>query len=329
MGAPRVSVLLPVRNGLPFLPDAMASILSQTCRDFELLVVNDGSSDGSDEAVRATGDPRVRLLAAPGRGLARALNIGLAEARGQYVARHDADDLSHPERLERQLAFLDAHGDVDVLASRVAFIDADGAPVRSAWTEAVQDQWDRALTPDAIARLMPRTCCVVHGSVMARRDALGAVGGYSEQLGVAQDYDLWLRMLPRHRFARLPEPLYTFRIHSDQVSTQAAAEQRRQSIAAKLRYLRRTASLPGVARVWLVDEGSGADLYRDLLAPGFVEVGEYGGWDVAVFTDFASLDARIGVVQARECQANTFRIGNFLVRVAPVRVSLQEDFLVS
>ena len=315
MTRPRISVILPVRNGLPFLEAAIASVLAQSFADFELLVIDDGSTDGSAGVARAFGDPRLRVVAVEGRGLARALNVGLAEAAGEFVARQDADDVSHPQRFARQVAFLDANPRVGLLATRTAFVDAEGAPADTPWTRAVHGQWDAALAPDAIAALMPLTCCIVHGTVMARREALGAVRGYREDLPVAQDYDLWLRLLPHHQFAKLPEPLYTFRLHGAQTSADSHAEQRRQAIAAKLRYLRGVIHRAGLVRAWIVDDTPGAAHYRAMLAEaGMVEVAEDAPWDVAIVTDFAHLDERLSHVEARVQPAPTIRTGNFLLR---------------
>ncbi len=313
---PRVSVLLPVRNGLPFLREAVTSILTQQFRDLELIVVDDGSTDGSARAVLDANDPRVRLVAGDGRGIARALNAGLAVAQGEYVARQDADDLSAPDRLLRQAAFLDRHSEVAVLASRVRFIDDQGGAVANTWTRAVARQWDQARTPAAIAALMPRTCCIVHGSVMARRRALVEVGGYDDTLPVAQDYDLWLRLLPHHGFARLPERLYSFRLHSKQVSATCGAEQAFQAVAAKLRHLRRAMPLPPAPRICVIGGGAGRDIYhRALSSAPWVPVSADTGWDVAAFTAFDRLETDILRVRAHARQP-LVRVGNFLVATA-------------
>ena len=124
-----VTVLLPVYNGGPFLPRVLASLLAQTWRDFEVLVIDDGSSDGSAEiaAAHARSDPRVRVLRNERNlGLARTLNRGLDEARSPLVARQDVDDLSHPERLARQVAFLEAHAEVALVGAQGWEIDRDG-----------------------------------------------------------------------------------------------------------------------------------------------------------------------------------------------------------
>lgn len=311
---PHVSVLLPVRNGGALLHGALASVLSQDHTSFEVLVIDDGSSDESVEIAHAIGDERVRVLSSGGQGLAAALNVGLRAASGRYVARQDADDFSSSDRFRHQVAFLDANPSVDVLATRVRFIDHSGAPYRDAWTDSVDAQWDRALDPHGLAVLLPLTCCLIHGSVMARREALLSVGGYDERLPVAQDYDLWLRLLPEHRFAKLPDRLYTFRVHPHQVSATRRDAQSRIAIEAKLRYLQRVARLPAVTSALIVGGGRGAALYRDaLLDQGFLTA-TGGDWDIAVFTDLSGLDESMDRLELANDWHHTRRIGNFLVR---------------
>ena len=236
---PKVSVLLPVRNGMPFLPAAIDSVLHQTFDDFELVAIDDGSTDGTAEYLQGLADRRVRVLSSPAAGLALALNAGLAVARGSYVARQDADDWSAPDRLARQVAWLDDRPDVDVLATAASFVDERGETVDSSWTRAVHAQWDAALSPEQIARLMPLTCCIFHATVLARTALLREAGGYDQATVPAEDYDLWLRLLPEHRFARLPERLYTVRMHAESSSAVRRAEQTARVIEAKLRYVRR------------------------------------------------------------------------------------------
>ena len=311
---PRVSVLLPVRNGLPYLREAITGVLAQTFTDFELLVIDDGSDDGSALVARGFGDPRIRVFAARGHGVAHALNLGLLAARGEIVARQDADDRSHPERLARQLACLDAMPDVQVVASRVAFIDAGGRPFENAWTHEVSTRWDVADTPEAIAALLPITCCLVHGTIIARRSTLLVAGGYDESLDVAQDYDLWLRLLPDRCFARVPAALYDFRVHAMQVSASRADAQTDAAIAAKLRYLRRVARVPPAGHAVLIGEGRGAELYRRALsAAALTEATLDEPWDVAIFTDLTRLDEDVERAERRISAAATTRVGNFLV----------------
>ena len=192
---PRVSILLPVRNGMPWLPAALEGLWRQTFADFEVLAVEDGSTDATAAELARQTDRRLRVLPTGGVGLAKALNHGLAHARGALVARHDADDLSHPERLARQVAFLDAHREIDVLATAADYIGPDGEPVDDDWVRTVRRRQDVATTPEQIARLLPVTCCITHGSVMTRMAVLRGAGGYRDEFVPADDYDLWLRLL--------------------------------------------------------------------------------------------------------------------------------------
>lgn len=308
----RLSVLLPVRNGLPHLRAAIDSVLQQSFADFEMIVIDDGSIDGSGDVANKFDDPRIVVVRTECAGIAAALNRGLEIASGEYVARHDADDLSRVDRFAAQVDYLDAHRGVSLVSSLVRFIDADGHDVDNGWTRAVRSQWEQAIEPDEIARLMPLTCCIVHGSVMARRSTILAAGGYDHTLPVAQDYDLWLRMLGRGKMARLREPLYSFRIHAAQVSATRGLEQARQMIAAKLRYLRWKMGLRPDTTAEIIGGGNGARLYREAL--------DGLGWrldssaDLVIFTNFHTLDEDMTAFSATHARTGFARIGNFLVR---------------
>ena len=314
---PKVSVLLPVRNGMPFLPAAIDSVLHQTFDDFELVAIDDGSTDGTAEYLQGLADRRVRVLSSPAAGLALALNAGLSVARGSYVARQDADDWSAPDRLARQVAWLDDRPDVDVLATAASFVDARGETVDSPWTRTVHAQWDAALSPEQIARLMPLTCCIFHATVLARTAVLREAGGYDQATVPAEDYDLWLRLLPEHRFARLPERLYTVRMHAESSSAVRRAEQTARVIEAKLRYVRRRVpGLPWPVRLVLPCDDRGADIFR--------RVGPPLGYDpaqreddttaletVVAVTDFAALPAYTSRLAATN---DYLQLGNVFVK---------------
>jgi glycosyltransferase involved in cell wall biosynthesis len=292
-----LSVVLPVRNGMPFLPAAIGSILGQTHTNFELIVVDDGSTDQSSDFLRSLHDPRVRVLHAPARGLAAALNAGLESARGQYVARHDADDRSAPGRFARQVALLDTRPEIAVVATCANYINEHDRAVDDEWTRIVRAQQDPAQTPEAILRLMPLTCCVTHGSVMARTGVLRRAGGYDPDTVPAEDYDLWLRLLPAHQFVKVSERLYDYRVHTAQSGAVRREEQTARVIEAKLRFLRREVpGLPARARLELPCNDRGAELFRKY-GPneGFVSGSEPGGngtrhlaaADVIAVTDFS------------------------------------------
>jgi glycosyltransferase involved in cell wall biosynthesis len=263
--SPYVSVLLPVRNGLPWLGVALESIRRQIFDDFELIVLEDGSTDDTPGLLSKVADRRLRIISTGGVGIARALNIGLEAARGTYIARQDADDESRPDRLARQVAALDADPRIDVMASVAEYIDEAGRLVDNAWTQTVRQQQDVALTPEAIADLMPLTCCITHGSILARADALCAVGGYRPEMVPAEDYDLWLRLLPDHGFTKLAEPLYRHRLHDAQSGARARTRQTELTILAKLQYVRRLyPELATPARLAIVGNTRGDAYYRTM-----------------------------------------------------------------
>lgn len=211
--APRVTVLMPVRDGGRFLEPAVESILAQTLEDLELLVVDDGSTDGTPEVLSRVHDPRLRVLRRPAEGMAAALNVGLRSTQSPYVARMDADDLCEPTRLERQVAFLDRHPEVVVVGSRYRSMDVDGRPgrVTALMVHDVDLRRDLHLGYSPFA----------HGAVTMRRDRVLAVGGYDGTWWPAEDHDLWRRL--DGRFANLPDVLYHYREHSSTSSLTSQA----------------------------------------------------------------------------------------------------------
>jgi glycosyltransferase involved in cell wall biosynthesis len=209
MADPSVSVLLPVRDGARFLAEAVDSVLGQTLTDFELIVVDDGSTDGSAAILERVADPRVSVLREPPRGLVAALTTALAHARADYMARMDADDVSEPRRLERQLELLEMRPDVAMVATWVTVVDEEGRELRREVLPAEHE--------DLVRRLLLRNP-FQHGSVVLRRTALEAAGGYRSDYGANEDYDLWRRVAHEGRLACVPEALYRYRLHADAVT---------------------------------------------------------------------------------------------------------------
>lgn len=209
---PRVSILLPVRDAAPWLAASLASLARQTERDHEVIAVDDGSCDGSGAILEtfAARDPRLIVRHTTRRGLPGALNLALSLARAPWVARHDADDLSHRTRLARQLAWLESHPGVDVLGTGVRlFPDASiGAGMRRwiAWHNAL-------LTHEDMRRDLLIDSPLAHGTAMIRRATLEVAGGWHER-GWAEDLDLWVRLFAADaRFAKLSQVLYGWRQH--------------------------------------------------------------------------------------------------------------------
>lgn len=208
--APAVTVLTAVHDGERHLRESVESILGQSYRDFELLVVDDASTDSSRVIVESYGDPRVRILHNEQKlGLTASLNRGMREARGRYVARQDADDVSDRNRLEHQIALLDGRPDVALVASHYRRIDDDGLHRgdRFVPTEPLEIRW-RLLFLNAFA----------HSSVTFRREVVDAIGGYDERYRYAQDYDLWSRLARRHTVVAAPEILVSYRRSSDSLT---------------------------------------------------------------------------------------------------------------
>jgi GT2 family glycosyltransferase len=210
--SPLVSVLVPVRDVAGTLDEALASVCGQTLRELEVVVVDDGSSDGTREAVQAWAarDARVRAIVGPPRGLVAALNEGLAACEAPIVARMDGDDVAHPERLAAQLEHLRAHPDVDLVATAAeAFVDAPG---RLGGGMVRYLEWSNALlTHEQMLRERFVESPVVHPTIAIRRATLERVGGYREA-GWPEDYDLWLRLFAAGaRFAKLPRTLLRWR----------------------------------------------------------------------------------------------------------------------
>jgi len=206
MNEPAITVLMTVFNAGRFLDPSIRSITSQTFRNFEFLIVDDASTDGSVAAMEEweRKDPRVRLIRnETNKGQTPCLNQGLRSARGKWIARQDADDLSHPGRLSEQHQFTTIRPDVVLLGTNGRIIDEH---------DRLTGLLDAPLTPEAIAWTSPFLNPFIHTSVMFRTDIIrDEFGGYDETYRIAQDYDLWTRVLTRHQTANLPQRLVGYR----------------------------------------------------------------------------------------------------------------------
>lgn len=210
--SPTVSVVLPAFNAEKFVGEAIESILAQDFTDFELIVIDDGSTDGTLEIMRSFDDERVRVVSnSENLGVVKTCNIGIAESRGGYIARQDADDISLPTRLGKQVAYLETHPEVALLGTARKTMLPDGK---------VKAHKLRLRNP-TFEDLLERNC-FVHGSVMIRKAVVEAVGGYDELFRFAEDYEFWLRIAKQYATANLPEPLYVLRRHSSRTTWGAA-----------------------------------------------------------------------------------------------------------
>jgi hypothetical protein len=213
---PQVTVLMPVRNGAAHLQSAVESVLAQTFVDFELLILDDGSTDATAEILRALRDPRVRIVTHQRNlGLVPTLNEGLELARGQFIARQDHDDLSFPDRLRNQVGYLQAHPDCALVGTE-AFA-----------TIGNEDRAYRLLRPGHAESIRWYLCfdnAFIHSAVMFRRDVLrNEFGGYPSSFH-SEDYALWSRVAASHETANLLEPLLAYREHAASVTGSMSVE---------------------------------------------------------------------------------------------------------
>jgi glycosyltransferase involved in cell wall biosynthesis len=246
---PRVSIVLPFRDTAATFADALRSVAAQTLAAFECLLVDDGALDGSGRLARTTAarDRRFRVLRRSPGGLVRALNAGIAAARAPLIARMDADDLAHPQRLERQVQALTADPSVSVMSCLVAcFPDAtagDGMRRYVQWLNGVR-------TPEEIRAAAFVESPIAHPSAVIRRSALDAVGGYRDE-GGPEDYDLWLRLLVRgHRVAKLPDVLLCWRDSPGRLSRVDPRYHRHRFFATKLAHFPAAVAPGSAVQIW-------------------------------------------------------------------------------
>jgi glycosyltransferase involved in cell wall biosynthesis len=254
---PKVSVLMSVQDGERYLRAAIESILDQGFADFEFLILDDASSDTSRAIIASYADPRIRLIENERNlGLTRSLNRGIRLSQGDYIARMDADDLSLPDRLQRQVDFLDADPQCAVVASLSKKIDSSAAEVGI---------MSSPIEAEAISRQLRRGNCLTHGSVMMRRQPLESVGLYDETMTHSQDYDLWLRLSEEHRICCIPEFLYAWRDHGDSITRAREHEQKRfADVARDKARIRRVSRILSLLDGGSVDVRAGARLVARL-----------------------------------------------------------------
>lgn len=208
--APKVSVIIPVYNREKYIGEAINSVLAQSFTNFELLLIDDGSTDDSVEIMRSYADPRVRLVCNEHNlGIPKTRNKGNQLARGEYIAILDSDDTAVPDRLAKQVAFLDRYKDYALVGSWAALIDEEGRSLKKGKRRFVS-------SGEVKSQLLFR-CCLPHSSVMARTAIMQAYG-YREQYVLCSDFDLFVRLARKYKLGRLPEPLVRQRVHAGRIT---------------------------------------------------------------------------------------------------------------
>ena len=271
---PRISVLMPCRDASACLPDAIASLDTQSFTDFEVLAVDDGSTDGTGDLLAewADRDHRVRVLTQGPRGIVTSLRAAAEAARGEIIARMDADDVAHPRRLERQLGLMDGPDGVDACGCGVRYFPSsqvqDGA--------ARYEQWINSLVShDDIVRDIFVECPIPHPTLMVRRGVLEAAGGYQDN-GWPEDYDLVFRLwLNGARFGKVPAVLLQWREHAGRASRTDPRYGADAFRRARVHYLRRSILRGRAVTVW----GAGP------VGKSFARTLGHAGVTVAAFID--------------------------------------------
>ena len=237
MGQPQVSVVIPVWNGERHLKQAIESILAQDFLNFELIIIDDGSTDDSGRiAATFAHDKRVIIRTQENAGVVSARNHGLQIAKGEFVAFLDADDIAKPDRLSKQVAYLQANPEVAVVGSHITYISDEAGELRTQ---------EFPSNPDLVAMALENGNPLAQPAVMLRKSMAMAVGGYRAafRLG-AEDYDLWLRLSEKHPLANLPEVLTFYRIHPDSLTHRFRHEQTLAALAAMCAHRRRISGRP-------------------------------------------------------------------------------------
>lgn len=238
MPMPKISVVMPVYNNAPYLAAAIESILNQSRDDFEFVIVDDGSTDGSGAIMDgyAARDGRLRIVRQENRGMIAALNRGLDLARGELIARMDGDDMAEPARFEKQAAFLDANPDIGALGTWIMVVEEDG---RERLPGA-----DPPVDPAAVAESLKHSTPIMHPTAMIRKAVADRIGGYRAAYRHCEDYDYWLRFSEQAKLANLPERLLRYRHYGGQVSQRHAIAQLVGTIVAYAAYQERAAGRP-------------------------------------------------------------------------------------
>jgi glycosyltransferase involved in cell wall biosynthesis len=273
MTTPLVSVVMPVFNGQDYIQEAIESILAQTLTDFELIIVDDGSTDKTGEILDrySHSDRRVKVYHNEHHGLVFALNFGCYLAKSEYIARMDHDDIATADRLEQQIGVLLNNPQIALLGGAMETILSDGTLLGRSSAPPLENA--------DIKAALTSYCCFAHGTVVMRKTAFANVGGYRAPFHCAQDYDLWLRMSEKYQMANLPYVLMRYRLHYNQISTSNIEQQIIETLAAQASFRLRvtTGSDPiqpqsRITRSLLNQLGVADALINDILIARYKEI---------------------------------------------------------
>jgi glycosyltransferase involved in cell wall biosynthesis len=210
MNSPKVTVLMPVYNAGRYIREAISSVMEQSFTDFELLIVNDGSTDDTLTVINTFSDARIRVISQENKGVAAALNNGLRHAGAPYIARFDADDICYPDRLQVQYDFMTAHTSYSIIGSAVDYVDVAGNYVFTYRPAGSSSQ--------EMMRLNARVCPFIHSSVFYKKEAVMSAGGYNEYAYTFEDHLLWASLLKKENACNLQQVLIKVRLNPESVT---------------------------------------------------------------------------------------------------------------
>jgi len=210
MNEPKVTVLMPAYNAGRYIGEAIASVLDQSFADFELLIVNDGSTDDTVKVINSFNDTRIVLINQENKGVAAALNAGLGCARTPFIARFDADDICYPQRLKTQYEFITAYPEYSIIGSGADYVDADGQFIFS--------HHPVAHLNEEIQQLKYSVCPFIHSSVFYKKDVILNNGGYNEHAYTYEDHFLWANILKNEKACNLSQALIQVRLSPESVT---------------------------------------------------------------------------------------------------------------
>jgi glycosyltransferase involved in cell wall biosynthesis len=224
----KISVVMSVYNGEKFVKQTVASILNQTFRDFEFIIIDDGSTDSSKKIIESFNDHRINLISRENKGLTPSLNEGLSLSRGKYIARMDADDIAEPERFEKQINFLDSHSNVYICGTWAKIIDENNKET---------GKYKTPVESEKIKRTMLWHNPFIHPSTMFRREIIDKVGYYSEKTKYAQDYEYWSRIIKKFSGVNIPEFLMKYRVSPKSMTRKSNFAMRWEGIKIRFHYI--------------------------------------------------------------------------------------------
>lgn len=235
-----VSIAMAVYNGGEYLQEAVDSILNQSYREIEVIIVDDGSKDNSREILDQIRDERVKIIhLEKNQGAANALNIAIERARGEWIAIHDADDISYPNRIEEQVKFIVENPGLVAVGSFIECIGDNEASTTQAGLKGLENFINRSQTTEEIKQQLCSACPLTHGTMFFSKKAFYEVGKYNSDLKITYDYELWTRLILKGPILKIPNKLYKYRVYSNSLTNKNLSLTIRESFRTCAKYIRK------------------------------------------------------------------------------------------